>query len=71
MNSAVEELTKSINNSQWISEWKKLEEVARTERGEAFITWIWGGVMIGYNDGACTVIVQVVITNLPFLTIDN
>lgn len=34
MNSAVDELTKSIGNSSWISEWKKLEEVARKNRGE-------------------------------------
>lgn len=34
MDSAVEELTKSIGNSSWISEWKKLEEIARRNRGE-------------------------------------
>ena len=39
MSSAVEELTKSIGNSQWISEWKKLEKVARTKRGEALMTY--------------------------------
>ena len=39
MNSAVEELTKSIGNSHWISEWKKLEEVARTKRGEALMIY--------------------------------
>ena len=39
MNSAVEELTKSIGNSSWISEWKKLEEVARTKRGEALMIY--------------------------------
>jgi hypothetical protein len=39
MNSAVEELTKSIGNSRWISEWKKLEEVARTKRGEALMIY--------------------------------
>jgi hypothetical protein len=39
MNSAAEELTKSIGNSRWISEWKKLEEVARTKRGEALMIY--------------------------------
>jgi hypothetical protein len=39
MNSAVEELTKSIGNSHWISEWKKLEEAARTKRGEALMIY--------------------------------
>ena len=39
MNSAVEELTKSIGNNRWISEWKKLEEVARTKRGEALMIY--------------------------------
>ena len=39
MNSAVEELTKSIDNSRWISEWKKLEEVAKTKRGEALMIY--------------------------------
>jgi hypothetical protein len=39
MNSAVEELTKSIGNSHWISEWKKMEEVARTKRGEALMIY--------------------------------
>ena len=39
MSSAVEELTKSIGNSHWISEWKKLEENARTERGEALMIY--------------------------------
>lgn len=39
MNSAVEELTKSIGNSHWISEWKKLEEIARTKRGEALMIY--------------------------------
>ena len=34
MNSAVEELTKSIDNNSWISEWKKLEQIAKTKRGE-------------------------------------
>lgn len=39
MNSAVDELTKSIGNSHWISEWKKLEEIARTKRGEALMIY--------------------------------
>ena len=34
MNSAVEELTKSIGNSSWILEWKQLEKLARENRGE-------------------------------------
>ena len=39
MDSAVEELTGSIGNSRWISEWMKLEEVARTKRGEALMIY--------------------------------
>jgi hypothetical protein len=39
MNSAAEELTKAIDNSRWISEWKKLEAVARRERGEALMIY--------------------------------
>jgi hypothetical protein len=39
VNSAAEELTKSIGNSRWILEWKKLEEVARTKRGEALMIY--------------------------------
>ena len=39
MNSAAEELTKSVDNDQWISEWKKLEEVARTKRGNALMIY--------------------------------
>ena len=39
MHSAVEELTKSIGNSHWISQWKKLEEVARVERGKALMIY--------------------------------
>jgi len=39
MDSAVQELTNSIGNSHWISEWKKLEEVARTKRGEALMIY--------------------------------
>jgi hypothetical protein len=39
MNSAVEELTESIGNGSWISEWKKLEEVARRNRGEKLMIY--------------------------------
>jgi len=39
MDSAVEELTKSIGNSHWISEWKKSEAVARSKRGEALMIY--------------------------------
>ena len=39
MNLAVEELTKSIGNRHWISEWKRLEETARIERGEALMIY--------------------------------
>ena len=39
MNSAVDELTKSIGNNHWISEWKRLEEVAKTKRGEALMIY--------------------------------
>ena len=39
MVSAVEELTKSIGNSSWISEWKRVEEAARTKRGEALMIY--------------------------------
>jgi hypothetical protein len=39
MNSAVEELTKSIANNHWISEWKKLEQVAKTKRGEKLMIY--------------------------------
>ena len=39
MNSAVDELTTSIGNSHWITEWKKLEEIARTKRGEALMIY--------------------------------
>ena len=39
MNLAVEELTKSIGNKKWISEWKKLEEAAKTERGGALMIY--------------------------------
>ena len=39
MGLAVEELTTSIGNSHWISEWQKLEEIARTKRGEALMIY--------------------------------
>ena len=38
MNSAVEDLTKSIDD-HWISEWKELEEVARIKRGEELMIY--------------------------------
>ena len=39
MGLAVEELTKSIGNNHWISEWKKLEKAAKTNRGEALMIY--------------------------------
>lgn len=39
MSLAVEELTKSIGNNHWISEWKKLEKAAKTKRGEALMIY--------------------------------
>ena len=39
MSLAAEELTKSIGNDNWISEWKKLEKVAKTKRGEALMIY--------------------------------
>ena len=39
MNLAVEELTKSIDNNGWISEWKKLEQLAKTKRGEDLMVY--------------------------------
>ena len=39
MNSAVEELTKSIVDDSWILEWKELEEAARIGRGEALMIY--------------------------------
>lgn len=39
MESAAEELTKSIGNKHWILEWKKLEETARTKRGDALMIY--------------------------------
>jgi hypothetical protein len=39
MDSAVEELTTSIDNGHWISEWKKLERAAKKERGEALMIY--------------------------------
>jgi len=39
MVSAVEELTKSIGNSHWISEWERMEKVAKTKRGEALMIY--------------------------------
>ena len=34
MKSAAVELTNSINNPRWISEWTRLEEIAKKNRGE-------------------------------------
>lgn len=39
MGSAVEELTNSIGNNAWISEWKKSEEIARSKRGESLMIY--------------------------------
>ena len=39
MDLAAKELTKSIGNSKWITEWKKLEEMARTKRGETLMIY--------------------------------
>jgi len=39
MVSTVEELTKSIGNNNWISEWRRLQEIARTKRGEALMIY--------------------------------
>jgi hypothetical protein len=39
MNSAVEELTHSIGKNSWISEWKRLEEKARKDRGEKLMIY--------------------------------
>jgi hypothetical protein len=36
---AVEELTNSIGNNSWISEWRKSEENARIQRGEALMIY--------------------------------
>lgn len=49
MNSAVEELTKSIGNDRWIREWKKLEEVAKEERGEALMIY-----NVSHTPGVCS-----------------
>jgi len=39
MDSAVAELTGSINNSLWISEWEKLEKSAKVKRGEKLMIY--------------------------------
>jgi len=39
MDSAVEELTNSIGHNSWISEWKKSEENAKIQRGEALMIY--------------------------------
>ena len=35
----MEELTNSIGNNSWISEWKESEENARVQRGEALMIY--------------------------------
>ena len=60
MNSAVEELTKSIGNSRWISEWKKSEEVARTKRGEALMIY-----NVSYTPGMS--LAPIIISPHPYL----
>ena len=39
VDSAVEELTNAIRNNSWISEWKRSEENARIQRGEALMIY--------------------------------
>jgi len=39
VDSAVEELTNSIGNTSWISEWKKSEKNAKMQRGEALMIY--------------------------------
>ena len=62
MNSAVEELTKSIGNRHWISEWKKLEERARTKRGEALMIY-----NVSYTPGVF--LISVIISSDPYIII--
>jgi hypothetical protein len=57
MNSAVEELTKSIGNNKWILEWKKLEENARRGRGEALMVY-----NVSHTPGVFQIIVLVFFT---------
>jgi hypothetical protein len=49
MNSVVEELTKSIGNSSWISEWKKLERVARIKRGEVLMIYVFNFCYLSFT----------------------
>ena len=39
MRLAAVELTNSINNAHWISEWTKLEKKAKKDRGEALMIY--------------------------------
>lgn len=39
MDSAVTELTSSINNNLWISEWERLEKLAKAKRGEKLMIY--------------------------------
>jgi hypothetical protein len=39
MVSAAEELTNSIGNKQWISEWKRMEESASVKRGKELMIY--------------------------------
>jgi hypothetical protein len=39
MDSAVTELTSSINHGHWISEWEKLEKLAKAKRGEKLMIY--------------------------------
>ena len=53
MDSAVAELTGSINNSLWISEWEKLEKSARVKRGEKLMIY-----NVASTPGKCFVLNQ-------------
>jgi len=39
MDSAAAELTSSINNIHWISEWERLEKSAKVKRGEKLMIY--------------------------------
>ena len=60
MVSAVEELTKSIGNNNWILEWKRLEKIARTKRGEALMIY-----NVSYTPGAF--LTPVIIFSHPYI----
>jgi len=57
---AVEELTKSIGNSHWISKWKKMEEVAKTKRGGALMIY-----NVSYTPGVF--LTPVIISSHPYI----